>query len=238
VKYLFLQFLFLALVATNGAQERLQVLVQKAPDTYPPAAHAVRARGEVIIAVEVDADGKVVNARSVSGHPLLRTTSEATAREWVFSKLDPSVGRTRKFNLFFDFVDGERESIAESEESESIVLRKIFPTAFSVTLSRITVQPRLLMLPRERGIIPTAFCSLHKHEMAVEVRSLICKPEDDPQYLALIKIPANYIQAQTELFPNANVVGYDHNCGLREREEVYYCSVCRIKRTEWIQDNE
>lgn len=237
MKFLFLTFLFLSFAVTIGAQESLQVLVQKAPDAYPPAAHAVRARGEVIVEVEVDGDGKVLSTRAMSGHPLLRATSEATARQWVFSRLDASTERIRKVNLFFEFVDGESESIPESEKADSIVLRTFFPTTFSVTVSRITIQPRLLLLPRESGKFRTAFCSLHKHEMAVEVRSLICKPEDDPEYQTLIDIPADYLRAQVELFPNANVVAYNHNCGLREREEVYYCSVCRAERAEWILDN-
>ena len=51
---------------------------------FPPAARAVGAWGEVIVEVEVNAEGKVVNAAAVSGHPLLRASSVAAARQATF----------------------------------------------------------------------------------------------------------------------------------------------------------
>jgi len=53
---------------------------------YPPAARAVRAEGDVLIAVEVDESGKIVAANAVGGHPLLRAAAKAAAMKWSFSQ--------------------------------------------------------------------------------------------------------------------------------------------------------
>jgi TonB family protein len=56
------------------------------PDpTYPPVAKAVKASGAVVVQVIVDEQGKVISARAVSGHPLLRSAAEAAARQARFS---------------------------------------------------------------------------------------------------------------------------------------------------------
>ncbi|CAN5738590.1 hypothetical protein BH24ACI3_BH24ACI3_05800 [soil metagenome] len=52
---------------------------------YPPAARAVRASGAVTVQVEVDENGDIVEASAVSGHPLLRASAVAAAREAKFS---------------------------------------------------------------------------------------------------------------------------------------------------------
>lgn len=49
------------------------------PPQYPAAAKAVRAAGAVTVAVVVDENGDVLSAKAVSGHPLLRATSERAA---------------------------------------------------------------------------------------------------------------------------------------------------------------
>lgn len=52
---------------------------------YPPAARAVRASGAVSVQVLVDENGRVVSARAVSGHPLLRPSAVAAARQAKFA---------------------------------------------------------------------------------------------------------------------------------------------------------
>lgn len=47
---------------------------------YPQTAKAVNASGEVSVQVMIDENGKVISAKAVSGHPLLRTVSEQAAR--------------------------------------------------------------------------------------------------------------------------------------------------------------
>jgi TonB family protein len=51
---------------------------------YPAAALAVRAHGKVDVQIEIDENGKVISAKAVSGHPLLRSASETAALNAVF----------------------------------------------------------------------------------------------------------------------------------------------------------
>lgn len=52
---------------------------------YPPAAKAVRASGVVTVQVTIDENGNVISASAVSGHPLLRASAAAAARQAKFS---------------------------------------------------------------------------------------------------------------------------------------------------------
>lgn len=54
------------------------------PD-YPPAAKAVRASGAVNVEIMIDTDGNVVEAKAVSGHPLLRQSAVTAARSAKFA---------------------------------------------------------------------------------------------------------------------------------------------------------
>ena len=52
---------------------------------YPPIAKAAKASGTVTVQVVVDESGQVVTARAISGHPLLRGSAQAAARQAKFS---------------------------------------------------------------------------------------------------------------------------------------------------------
>ncbi|HEV7744260.1 MAG TPA: TonB family protein [Pyrinomonadaceae bacterium] len=52
---------------------------------YPQVAKAVKASGTVVIQVLVDENGNVVEARAISGHPLLQAAAAAAARSARFS---------------------------------------------------------------------------------------------------------------------------------------------------------
>ena len=52
---------------------------------FPPAARAVRAYGIVSVQVLIDENGGVIEAKAVSGHPLLRAASIAATRESKFA---------------------------------------------------------------------------------------------------------------------------------------------------------
>ncbi len=55
--------------------------VSLARPIYPPMAKQLGASGEVRVQVAVDGTGKVVSARAVTGHPLLRAAAESAARQ-------------------------------------------------------------------------------------------------------------------------------------------------------------
>jgi TonB family protein len=52
---------------------------------YPPAARAVRASGAVAVQILIDKSGNVIQAKAISGHPLLRPSAEAAARGAKFA---------------------------------------------------------------------------------------------------------------------------------------------------------
>ncbi|HEX6187185.1 MAG TPA: TonB family protein [Pyrinomonadaceae bacterium] len=59
--------------------------ISKPQPAYPPIAKAARASGTVTVQVLVDERGNVISANAVSGHPLLRPSAVAAARQAKFS---------------------------------------------------------------------------------------------------------------------------------------------------------
>jgi TonB family protein len=55
------------------------------PPAYPAIARAAHASGTVTVQVTIDESGNVISARAVSGHPLLKSSAEAAARQAKFS---------------------------------------------------------------------------------------------------------------------------------------------------------
>jgi len=52
---------------------------------YPPLAKAAKVSGSVVVEVTLDEEGKVISARALSGHPLLKDAAVAAARAWKFA---------------------------------------------------------------------------------------------------------------------------------------------------------
>ncbi|MGB5039108.1 MAG: TonB family protein [Blastocatellia bacterium] len=52
---------------------------------YPPMARAAGVEGAVVVEVSVSEVGRVVRARAISGHPLLRDSAVRAARDWTFA---------------------------------------------------------------------------------------------------------------------------------------------------------
>src|SRR5436853_4621592 len=52
---------------------------------YPPLAKAAKVSGAVVVEVTIDEDGKVIAARAISGHPLLKDSAVEAARGWTFT---------------------------------------------------------------------------------------------------------------------------------------------------------
>ncbi|MFN7995974.1 MAG: TonB family protein [Bryobacteraceae bacterium] len=69
---------------------------------YPRVAQFARVQGRVVLDLEVDASGKVVTIKLVSGHPILGTAAKANAYKWVFDKLR-STDSSGTIRLAFDF---------------------------------------------------------------------------------------------------------------------------------------
>ena len=69
---------------------------------YPPIAKQMKASGEVQVAITIDENGRVVEAKATSGHPALRSAAEEAAKKWVFrpASLDGKPMRQRDVLTF------------------------------------------------------------------------------------------------------------------------------------------
>ena len=56
----------------------------KAQPIYPSIAKQINASGEVQVAIIIGENGRVIEAKAVKGHPVLRAAAEDAARKWVF----------------------------------------------------------------------------------------------------------------------------------------------------------
>jgi TonB family protein len=69
---------------------------------YPPIAKKMKASGEVQVAITIDENGRVIEAKATSGHPALRSAAEEAAKKWVFrpASLDGKPMRQRDVLTF------------------------------------------------------------------------------------------------------------------------------------------
>jgi len=56
----------------------------RAQPVYPAIAKQINASGEVLVAITINEAGKVVEAKAIKGHALLRAAAEEAAKKWVF----------------------------------------------------------------------------------------------------------------------------------------------------------
>ncbi|MBO0725730.1 MAG: energy transducer TonB [Blastocatellia bacterium] len=59
----------------------------KVSPIYPPMARQMKASGEVQVEITIDENGRVIEAKAISGHPMLRVAAEEAARKWVFKPM-------------------------------------------------------------------------------------------------------------------------------------------------------
>ena len=60
-----------------------EALVKPQP-IYPSIAKQINASGEVQVSIIIGENGRVIEAKAVKGHPVLRAAAEDAARKWVF----------------------------------------------------------------------------------------------------------------------------------------------------------
>ncbi|MGI8813622.1 MAG: energy transducer TonB [Pyrinomonadaceae bacterium] len=78
---------------------------------FPPAAQAVRASGLVIVAINIGSDGKVLSAKAISGHPLLRRAAEVASQQFLFESSTENAERTASLSFLFLIDDSEKKEI-------------------------------------------------------------------------------------------------------------------------------
>src|SRR5262249_18867930 len=59
-------------------------VITKVQPIYPPIAKQINASAEVQVAIVINENGRVIEAKAVKGHPVLRAAAEDAARKWVF----------------------------------------------------------------------------------------------------------------------------------------------------------
>jgi TonB family protein len=77
----------------------------KAQPIYPSIAKQINAAGKVQVSIMIDENGRVIEAKATSGHPVLRSAAEDAAKKWVFrpTLLDGKPVK-QPGTLTFDFV--------------------------------------------------------------------------------------------------------------------------------------
>jgi protein TonB len=59
-------------------------VIKRVPARYPARARKMNASGPVNVRITISETGRVIDAKAISGHPLLREAAEEAARQWVF----------------------------------------------------------------------------------------------------------------------------------------------------------
>lgn len=67
-----------------GSSAALAKVVDRVDPTYPPLARQAGIQGTVMVQTVIDVDGYVLEARAVSGHPLLSEAAVEAVQQWVF----------------------------------------------------------------------------------------------------------------------------------------------------------
>lgn len=84
-------------ISSEDCPKMLSFIVPK----YPSAARAVRAMGEIVIDTKIDKAGKVISAKAISGHQLLKAVSEIAAKKSLFAPSDKYEEREVKLTFVF-----------------------------------------------------------------------------------------------------------------------------------------
>ena len=71
-------------MAQDEANNQVTVIAAVAP-VYPVVANAARAIGDVVVEIELMANGQIKKTEAISGHPLLRSAAVEAARKAEFS---------------------------------------------------------------------------------------------------------------------------------------------------------
>ena len=95
----------------GGTEQQNPSIIKSVKPNYPAAAKAVRAGGEVTVAIKIAPDGKVSSAKGFSGHPLLRRASEVAAEQFEFEASKEPVEREVRLTFMFLPEQSERPNL-------------------------------------------------------------------------------------------------------------------------------
>ena len=86
-------------------QRNEPAVVAAVAPAFPPLARAARVKGEVVIEVTINSEGKVTHTKVISGHALLQKVSDVAARKWKFNADKDQ--RSARLIFAFGYVDSK-----------------------------------------------------------------------------------------------------------------------------------
>ncbi len=92
-----------AIICSGNSGKSSPKLISSEQPTYPPAARAIRAWGEVTVELTIAQNGDVVIAKAISGHPLLRAVSVAAAKNFKFESSESADQRKLQFIFLYTY---------------------------------------------------------------------------------------------------------------------------------------
>jgi len=99
--------------------------------SYPIIARLADVQGDVRVTLQVSADGKVLTASAVAGHPMLRQEAERNARLWQFA----DSGSESRIEILYRFkLEGERVGYRPQAQVE-------FDLTTTVTVTTLPAAP-------------------------------------------------------------------------------------------------
>ncbi len=114
-------------IAPKVCSEDCPKIIKSATPVYPSQARAVRATGEVVVAVKIDKEGKVTSAKAERGHPLLRNISETTAKQFLFEPSEKSDEREVKITFVFLPYAEKKQNINRLFDFYRIAINEKYP---------------------------------------------------------------------------------------------------------------
>jgi len=87
-----------------GSQEALKAATSKPAPEYSAVAKQMKVSGRVEVEVTIDAEGKVEEAKALTGNPLLTGPAVTAVKKWRFTPFTANGQATKAMtNLVFDF---------------------------------------------------------------------------------------------------------------------------------------
>jgi len=123
-------------VGADLAQTKPLKVVKYVAPKIPGAAFASMAKGEVVVTVKIDKDGKVISSKVESGNIYLRKVSENISKEWIFNT-DELSKRELKIVFVYSVKIGKNKKNIPKEPTYKVKFKKpyrleITATAYSV----------------------------------------------------------------------------------------------------------
>jgi hypothetical protein len=172
-----------------------------------------------------------VTVTPFSGHQLLWQLVRPAAKEWKFEK-DVKQG-WRSLIIGFFFESGNEEIVEKNEKATEEVLKSNLTSSYVLNVRIDTLVPKLLLLPREKGVLKSGICELHDEKMEVEVQEVTRVREE----VEFGDFWDEYSDAKRKEFPNACEKYYGYYLSeATKKAETYYCKSCRINREKWFTE--